>query len=68
MRRPLSALLSVVLAVGVIGTGGPGALADFPQRRITHFGADGNLAKQASFPDVAFNPRTKEYLVVYMAG
>jgi hypothetical protein len=68
MRRKLSALVSVVLAVSVVGLGGGPALADFPQRRITHFGADGDLDKQASFPDVAFNPRTKEYLVVYMAG
>jgi hypothetical protein len=68
MRRTLSALVSTILAIAVIGVGTPRALADFPQHRFTHFGPDGDLDKQAGFPDVAFNPKTREYLVVYEAG
>jgi hypothetical protein len=68
MRRTLSILVSTILAITVIGVGAPHALADFPQHRITHFGPDGDLDPQAGFPDVAFNPKTREYLVVYEAG
>jgi hypothetical protein len=68
MRKSRSALVSTLLAIALVALGVPGALASIPQHRITHYGPDGNLNKQASFPDVAFNSRTKEYLVVYAAG
>ena len=68
MHRIRSALFSTLLMVAVVGVGTPDAAAAYPQHRVTHFGTDGNLNRQAAFPDVAFNPKTGRYLVVYMAG
>ncbi len=68
MHRTRSALVSTLLAVALVAVGTPDALAAFPQHRITHFGADGDLNKQAAFPDVAYNSKSGTYLVVYQAG
>lgn len=68
MHRTGLVLVSTLLAVAALVVAAPDALADFPQHRVTHFGPDGDLDKQAAFPDVAFNTRTREYLVVYEAG
>lgn len=55
----IAALLAVFPAV---------ASADFPQLRLTHFGADGDVAQEAGFVAAAFNTKTNQYLIVYEAG
>jgi hypothetical protein len=68
MHRTRSALVSTFLAVALVSLAAPGVIAAITQHRVTHFGPDGDLTKQASFPDVAFNSKSGRYLVVYMAG
>jgi len=68
MHRIRSALVPTLLVIAVVGFAAPDAYAAYPQHRVTHFGTDGDLNKQAGFPDVAYNPKTGQYLVVYMAG
>jgi hypothetical protein len=64
LRSPVSAFLSAApLAVFPAV-----ASADFPQLRLTHFGADGDVAQEAGFVAAAFNTKTNQYLIVYEAG
>jgi hypothetical protein len=67
-NRIKAAALAVFGGLALLAFLAPAASAQFPQFQVSHFGADDDPATGAQLTELAFNTRTNQYLVVYIAG
>jgi hypothetical protein len=69
MRSRVSAtVVAVISGLALLGVLAPAASAQFPQFQVSHFGADDDPDTGGQLAELAFNARTNQYLVVYIAG
>ena len=69
MRSRISGtVISVLSALALLAVFAPAASAQFPQFQVTHFGDDADVDTGAQLAEHAYNSRTNQYLVVYLAG
>src|SRR5262249_46182975 len=69
MRSRIKALVLTALGgLALLAFLAPPASAQFPQFQVSHFGADDDPDTGAQLTELAFNTRTNQYLVVYIAG
>jgi hypothetical protein len=61
-------LIGVVSALALLAGLAPAAWADFPQFQVSHFGNDTDVDTGGQLAELAYNSRTDQYLVVYIAG
>jgi hypothetical protein len=69
LRSRVNQVVVAVLGALVLLVGFPAAAsASFPQFQVSHFGGDADVNTGAQLSALAYNSRTDEYLVVYLAG
>jgi hypothetical protein len=69
MRSRITAsVIAAFSSLAMLAFLAPAASADFPQFQVSHFGADDDPATGGQLAELAFNTRTNQYLVVYIAG